>query len=80
MNSQPSFRSVRLSQDDVVMGTLPVRENIMFSANLRLPMSYSRAERSDKVDDTIEELGLTACANTKVRTVYFLVESLHSSR
>ena len=54
------------SQDDVVMGTLTVRENLMFSANLRLPKSYSAAEKSGKVNDTIEELGLSACANTKV--------------
>jgi len=58
--------SLCLSQDDVVMGTLTVRENLMFSANLRLPKSFSRAEKSDKVDDTIEELGLSACANTRV--------------
>ena len=57
---------VCLSQDDVVMGTLTVRENIMFSANLRLSKAFSRAERADKVDDTIDELGLTACAHTKV--------------
>jgi len=48
------------------MGTLTVRENLMFSANLRLPKSYSAAEKSGKVNDTIEELGLSACANTKV--------------
>jgi len=54
------------SQDDVVMGTLTVRENLTFSANLRLPKSFSPAEKSDKVDDTIEELGLSACADTKV--------------
>jgi len=54
------------SQDDIVMGTLTVRENLMFSANLRLPQSVSRAQRRDKVDDIIDELGLKACANTKV--------------
>jgi len=48
------------------MGTLTVRENLMFSANLRLPQSVSRAQRRDKVDDIIDELGLKACANTKV--------------
>jgi len=48
------------------MGTLTVRENLMFSANLRLRKSFSQAEKCDKVDETIEELGLSACANTKV--------------
>jgi len=60
------IQQVCFSQDDVVMGALTVRENIMFSANLRLPASYSLAERCNKVDDTIDELGLAACANTKV--------------
>jgi len=48
------------------MGTLTVRENLMFSANLRLSKSLSAAERQDIVNDTIDELWLTACANTKV--------------
>jgi len=55
-----------LSQDDVVMGTLTVRENLMFSANLRLPKKVPADERRDIVDDTIDVLGLTSCADTKV--------------
>jgi len=53
-------------QDDIVMGTLTVRENLMFSANLRLPDSLSRKEKRHRVEETIQELGLTSCANTKV--------------
>ena len=49
------------------MGTLSVRENLMFSANLRLPESISRREKEKKVEDTIYELGLQACADSKVR-------------
>jgi len=56
-------------QDDVVMGTLTVRENLMFSANLRLPDSLSRREKRHRVEETIQELGLTSCANTKVSNV-----------
>jgi len=48
------------------MGTLTVRENIMFSANLRLPNSYSRKEKDARVDDIILELGLDKCASTLV--------------
>jgi len=48
------------------MGTLTVRENLMFSANLRLPKSFPTFERREIVADTIEELGLMACADTKV--------------
>lgn len=55
-----------LCQDDVVMGTLTVRENIMFSANLRLPTTISAAEKEKQVNDVIEELGLEKCADSKV--------------
>jgi len=48
------------------MGTLTVRENLMFSANLRLPQTMSDDEKSDRVDEAIEELGLEECADTKV--------------
>ena len=66
-------------QDDVVMGTLTVRENLLFSANLRLPKSLQAAERRDIVDDTIEELGLTACADTKVSMHTFVQVSAAAS-
>jgi len=48
------------------MGTLTVRENFMFSANLRLPKSIGHKEKARRVDDTIQELGLVSCADSKV--------------
>ena len=48
------------------MGTLTVRENLSFSAALRLPSQYSFKQRKEKVDGVIEELGLMDCQNTKV--------------
>ncbi len=53
-------------QDDHVMGTLTVKENLLFSANLRLPSSTTVSDRMQRVDETIQELGLTECQNTKV--------------
>lgn len=54
-------------QDDVVMGTLTVRENLAFSANLRLSTEeYPEDVRRQKVEDVIEQLGLQACANSLV--------------
>ena len=49
------------------MGTLSVKENLMFSAALRLPSSTSWAQRKERVATVIQELGLERCANTKVR-------------
>ena len=51
------------------MGTLTVRENLMFSVNLRLPDSLSRKEKRHIVEEIIQELGLTSCANTKVSNI-----------
>ena len=48
------------------MGMLTVRENIAFSAALRLPSSVSKKEKSQRVSELIEDLGLTKCADTQV--------------
>ena len=54
-------------QDDVVMGTLTVRENFSFSAALRLPTSVSQEVKEQKVNKLIQELGLGRVADSKVR-------------
>ena len=48
------------------MGTLSVRENLHFSAALRLPSSTTRQQRAERVKMVIKELGLQYCADTKV--------------
>lgn len=53
-------------QDDVVTGSLTVRENLHFSAALRLPSHMTRAQRKERVDRVIEELGLKSCSEQKV--------------
>ncbi|XP_006806132.1 broad substrate specificity ATP-binding cassette transporter ABCG2-like [Neolamprologus brichardi] len=66
----PNFKCLSgyVVQDDVVMGTLTVRENFTFSAALRLPSSISHKEKKQKVDRLIQELGLGRVANSKVGT------------
>ena len=65
-----------LYQDDVVMGTLTVRENFMFSANVRLPSTVTKETKENKVDEVIDQLGLTHCADTKVyiRTHFYYAQ------
>jgi ATP-binding cassette subfamily G (WHITE) protein 2 len=58
-------------QDDIISGTLTVRENIMFSANIRLPSNVSCDERKQLVEKVIQELGLQSCAGTRVGTEFF---------
>lgn len=53
-------------QDDVVMGTMTVRENLQFSAALRLPSSISIKEKEERVTQIINELGLSKVADAKV--------------
>lgn len=57
-------------QDDVVMGTLTVRENFQFSAALRLPTSVKEREKNERIDQIIRELGLTKVADSKVGTPF----------
>uniref|UniRef100_UPI00358EFC6B broad substrate specificity ATP-binding cassette transporter ABCG2 n=1 Tax=Myxine glutinosa TaxID=7769 RepID=UPI00358EFC6B len=66
----PDFkcRSGYVVQDDVVMGTLTVRENLAFSAALRISNSPSLAERKERVERLLLELGITAVADSKVGT------------
>ena len=53
-------------QDDVVMGTLTVRENLMFSANLRLPESISVEEKARRVEEVLISIQWTLCPHIDV--------------
>ncbi|XP_062311062.1 broad substrate specificity ATP-binding cassette transporter ABCG2 [Osmerus eperlanus] len=66
----PNFKCLSgyVVQDDVVMGTLTVRENFAFSAALRLPSSVSQQEKQDKVSSLILQLGLNKVADSRVGT------------
>ncbi|XP_055967275.1 broad substrate specificity ATP-binding cassette transporter ABCG2 [Sorex fumeus] len=57
-------------QDDVVMGTLTVRENLQFSAALRLPTTMKNHEKNERIDKVIQELGLDKVADSKVGTQF----------
>ncbi|XP_061439049.1 broad substrate specificity ATP-binding cassette transporter ABCG2-like isoform X2 [Rhineura floridana] len=69
----PNFKCISgyVVQDDVVMGTLTVRENLEFSAALRLPLSMSIKEKDERVNTVIKELDLSKVADSKVGT-YFI--------
>uniref|UniRef100_A0A8D0GS12 Broad substrate specificity ATP-binding cassette transporter ABCG2 n=1 Tax=Sphenodon punctatus TaxID=8508 RepID=A0A8D0GS12_SPHPU len=66
----PHFNCVSgyVIQEDVVMGTLTVRENFEFSAALRLPATVRKQERMERIDQIIRELGLTKVADCKIGT------------
>ncbi|XP_043535167.1 broad substrate specificity ATP-binding cassette transporter ABCG2-like [Chiloscyllium plagiosum] len=71
VNSNFHLQSAYVVQDDILMGTLTVRENLEFSANLRLSRrKYTFEEKQEKVNKVIRELGLQDCANTKIGTEF----------
>ena len=53
-------------QDDVLSGTLTIKENVYLSASLRLPGDMDRQEKEEKVDEIIKELDLSHVADTLV--------------
>ncbi|CAF1042088.1 unnamed protein product [Adineta ricciae] len=46
-------------QDDLLNGYLTVEETLMYTAELRLPRTFTDKERRDRVDDVLNDLGLT---------------------
>lgn len=52
-----------VTQEDVLLGTLTVKETISYSAHLRLPTSMSKEEVNSIIDGTIIEMGLQDCAD-----------------
>ncbi|KAK2993803.1 hypothetical protein RJ640_027681 [Escallonia rubra] len=52
-----------VTQDDVLLGTLTVRETITYSAHLRLPTTLTKEEVQEIVEGTIMEMGLEDCAD-----------------
>ncbi|XP_027168411.1 ABC transporter G family member 15-like [Coffea eugenioides] len=52
-----------VTQEDVLLGTLTVRETITYSAHLRLPNTLTKDEKKGIIDGTIMEMGLQDCAD-----------------
>lgn len=47
-----------VKQDDLLIGTLTVRETLLFTARLRLPFQLDDQTRVERVESVISELGL----------------------
>eukprot|EP01135_Chromosphaera_perkinsii_P006081 Nk52_evm5s391 gene=Nk52_evmTU5s391 len=60
-------RSGYVEQEDTVMGTLTVRENLMFSAELRL-RNCTQKEKIERVNRIISQLRMEKCADSLVGT------------
>lgn len=58
-------------QEDALEGVLSVRENLQYSALLRLPSDMTRKEKYDRVEEVIEQLGLTKCSDSWIGHKFF---------
>nr|GLL43345.1 ABC transporter G family member 15-like [Ipomoea trifida] len=52
-----------VTQEDLLMGTLTVRETITYSAHLRLPSNLKRSEVDEIIENVIMEMGLQECGD-----------------
>ena len=55
-----------VQQMDVLMPTLKVRELLYYTAELKLPPTFSKAQKEERVENVIRELGLESCADTVI--------------
>ncbi|VDK82078.1 unnamed protein product [Litomosoides sigmodontis] len=53
-------------QDDVFIGTLTVREQLIYSAELQMGHSTTKADRLKRVEEVLKELGLKRCETTLI--------------
>ncbi|KAM5569976.1 hypothetical protein ABKV19_017153 [Rosa sericea] len=58
--------SAYVTQDDTLMTTLTVREVVYYSAQLQLPNSMPKAQKMERAETTIREMGLQDSMNTRV--------------
>ncbi|KAJ1377799.1 P-loop containing nucleoside triphosphate hydrolase [Sesbania bispinosa] len=58
--------SAYVTQDDTLLTTLTVKEAVHYSAQLQLPDSMSKAEKKERADFTIREMGLQDAINTRI--------------
>jgi ABC-type multidrug transport system ATPase subunit len=58
--------SAYVTQDDILMTTLTVREAVYYSAQLQLPNWKTAAEKRERAEETIREMGLADAADTRI--------------
>ncbi|XP_061185747.1 protein white-like [Saccostrea echinata] len=60
--------SAYVQQDDVFIGTMTVREHLIFRAILKMDGRTPKAEKLQRVEQVIQQLGLAKCADTVIGT------------
>lgn len=73
INGRPRDKSFKrisgyVLQDDKMLGTMTVKEHLMFAADLRLPSKVSYLERLSRVEEVLEDLGISHIAESPIGT------------
>jgi ATP-binding cassette subfamily G (WHITE) protein 2 len=55
--------SAYVMQDDLLHAELTVFETLSYAANLRLPKGFSKDQRSDRVEEVLNLMGISYCKN-----------------
>ncbi|KAI3509406.1 hypothetical protein L1887_24655 [Cichorium endivia] len=58
--------SAYVTQDETLITSLTVRENVYYSAQLQLPNSMSKADKKERAEITIREMGLQDSMDTRI--------------
>lgn len=58
--------SAYVTQDDILMTTLTVKEAVYYSAQLQLPKTMSSSKKKERAEATIREMGLQDAMNTRI--------------
>ncbi|XP_018015632.1 protein white isoform X2 [Hyalella azteca] len=64
--SQLTSQSAYVQQDDLFVGTLTVKEQLIFQARLRMDRNIPHEKRMERVREVMQELSLTKCQNTLI--------------
>ena len=52
-------------QDDLLNGNLTVIETLQYAAELRLPRDTTKEHRQERVEESLEEMGLLHCRDVR---------------
>jgi len=55
-----------VQQDELFIGTLQVREHLVFQAMLRMDEKYNKEQKMNRVDEVLNELNLRKCQDTLI--------------
>ncbi|KAK8951651.1 ABC transporter G family member 11 [Platanthera zijinensis] len=58
--------SAYVTQEDVLMTTLTVREAVHYAAEIQLPSKMIRASKNDRAEETLQEMGLAGVADVLI--------------